>query len=314
MTVERLPVLSREQWLQWRRQDITASNVGGLFGAHPYTTALRIYAEKRGVEFDDEDNKAMRRGRWLEPAVGKAVSEIRPEWRVEPAAVYLRDPELRLGATPDFFIYGDPRGLGVLQAKSVAPHIFARDWDHGRDVPLWIVLQATCEMMLADAAFGAVAVLTVDPFNMDVAILEVPRNPSAELKIVGAVMRFWQMVEAGNEPEPDFARDADVIKALRPREAPGKSVDFSGDNQLPILLETRAQLRADMAAAEARCGQIEAELRFRMGDAETATGLDGWRLTYKTTDRAGYTVPPKTLRILRIQDKRPLEQRPEADA
>jgi predicted phage-related endonuclease len=180
MTIERRIIADREQWLAWRREDVTASAIGALFGVHPYLTKMRLYAEKRGVEFGaNEDNKLLRRGRWLEPAVGAAVAELRPDWRIVPAGVYLRDPELRLGATPDFFIYDDPRGLGVLQAKTASPSAFKRDWADGAEVPMWIMLQLSVEMMLADAAFGAVAVLLVDAYGMDCKIIEFPRDDAS---------------------------------------------------------------------------------------------------------------------------------------
>ena len=194
--IERKLITSREEWLEWRKPDVTASQVGALFNCHPYVTPLRIYAEKRGTEFLVEDNKVMRRGRWLEPAVKKAVEETRPEWRLEQMQHYYRDPDLRLGATPDFAIYGDPRGFGILQAKSVAPSVYAREWDDGREVPLWIILQAATEAMVADADFIAVAALLVDAHNMEVAIHEMPRNRAAEEKIKKAVEMFWQNVTA----------------------------------------------------------------------------------------------------------------------
>jgi predicted phage-related endonuclease len=310
MTIERKPITDRAEWLQWRRQDVTASVVGALFGAHPYTTSLRIYAEKRGVEFPDADNKVMRRGRWLEPAVATAVEEERPDWTLRAPKVYLRDPDLRLGCTPDYFIDGDPRGLGVLQCKTVAPSVYARDWLGGSEIPFWIVLQALTEMMLTDAAFGVVAALLVDPHAMDVAILDVPRHADSELKILVAVRNFWRNVADGIEPDPDFARDAAVIKALMPRETPGKAIDFSRHNELPDMLAERAELLKTMGAAEDRCDEIEAEVKHLMGDAELANGLPDWRITYKTQKRAGYTVPPKEPRVLLIKDKRPQAESP----
>jgi hypothetical protein len=103
--IEQRNIVDRETWLQWRRDDVTASTVGALFGVHPYTTALRLYVEKRGVEFpSQDDNQVMRRGRWLEPSIGKAVSELRPEGSIYPPNLYLRDPALRRGGTPDFYI------------------------------------------------------------------------------------------------------------------------------------------------------------------------------------------------------------------
>ena len=151
--VVRHDIESEEQWLEWRKADVTASRVAALFGQHPYETALHLYLEKCGVEFaqPDRDNRILRRGRWLEPAVAVAVGEKRPEWKIEAPKLYLRDPDLRLGATPDFYIHDDPRGLGVLQCKTVAPSVFERDWDSGREVPFWILLQIITEMMLAEA-------------------------------------------------------------------------------------------------------------------------------------------------------------------
>jgi len=303
--IERRTITSRDEWLTWRKQDVTASVVGALFGVHPYTTSLRIYAEKRGVEFADADNKTMRRGRWLEPAVATAVEEERPDWKLRAPKVYLRDPDLRLGCTPDYFIDGDPRGLGVLQCKTVAPSVYARDWLGGSEIPFWIVLQTLTECMLSDAAFGVVAVLLVDPHAMEVAILDVPRHPPSEEKIATAVRSFWLCVGTGIEPDPDFSRDAEVIKALMPRETPGKKIDFSGHNELPAMLEERAALMRHIKEGEARCVEIETQVKFLMGDAEIGNGLPDWRLTYKVEHRNAYTVPAKDPRVLRIKDKRP---------
>jgi predicted phage-related endonuclease len=304
--IEQRTITDRSEWLRWRKADVTASVVGALFGAHPYVTALRLYAEKRGTEFVDldDDNKTLRRGRWLEPAVAKAVAELMPQWTIAPAEVYLRDGELRLGCTPDFYIAGDARGLGILQCKTCAPSVYARDWDSGAEVPLWVLLQAATEMLLADAAFGAVAVMLVDAHALDVKVIELPRNPAAEEKIKTAVAAFWQMVAEGKEPEPDFGRDLDVIKAMRPREIAGKVADLSGNNELPGMLERRAAISQRIKEDEAAIDAINAEIMFLLGDAEAATGLNGWRVTYKTQHRSAYTVPAKDLRVLRVYDKR----------
>jgi predicted phage-related endonuclease len=299
--IERRAIVDRAQWLEWRRADVTASTVGALFGVHPYITALRIYAEKKGTEFPDADNKVLRRGRWLEPAVAAAVRELRPEWRVSAPNLYVRDDELRLGCTPDFLIEGDPRGLGVLQCKTCAPSVFARDWLNGTEIPFWIVLQTLVECMLTGAAFGAVAVMLVDPHDMDVAILDVPRHPPSEDKIRSAVANFWQRVATGNEPEPNFMRDAETIKALNPREREGKRLDLSGHNALPQMLADRSGYMAVIEDATVHKEAIEAEIKFMMGDAEAITGVDGWKISYKTQSRAGYSVPPKDLRVLMIR-------------
>jgi predicted phage-related endonuclease len=138
--IQRIPISSREQWLELRKQDVTASVIGALFGCHPYETPAGLWAIKTGVNIPDEDNAAMRRGRLLENAVGQAFMEQSPHWVVKKANVYLRDRTLRLGATPDFFATDPESRRVVLQAKTVNPWEFKRSWTD-RDAPFWITLQ-----------------------------------------------------------------------------------------------------------------------------------------------------------------------------
>jgi predicted phage-related endonuclease len=304
-SVECHPIVNREEWLTWREQDITASHMGALFDVSPYETSLKLYAAHRGVEFERKpEDKVMRRGRWLERVVGDAVAELRPEWTVEPVGAYYRQPTLRLGGTPDFWILGDVRGRGVLQAKSVAPSVLAKAWDQGRVPPEWIVWQLRTEMLLTNAAFGAIGALVVDPFNMDCHIFEVARDAEAEQLLLSAVKQFWNNVTTGTEPQPDFSRDAEVIKALTRKVTPGLARDLSGNNELPDLLEQRAMLMGSISDMKDRCEAIEAEVKYLMGDADHVSGLNGWRITYKVEDRKEYVVKARSGRVLRIRDKR----------
>jgi len=317
MAVDIRPITTREAWLDWRRTVVTASRIGALpaFDCHPYYTPLRLYAEMRGVEFpNDDDNPALRRGRWLEPAVAKAVSELRPDWEIEAPDHFLFDPEINIGATPDFYIYGDPRGRGVLQVKTVAPSVYARDWDDGAEIPLWITLQTLTEAMLSNSRFGAVAVMLVDPHRMDVKILDVPRHAGAEIKLVTEVDHFMKDVRAGIEPDPDYARDGTVLRMMLPREIKDRTIDLSGSNELTWMLEQRAELMAEIKTKKLACEQIENKIRHIMGDAAIALGVDNFSVTYKTSHFSGYTVDPRDSRVLRIRDRRPLEQRPKGSS
>lgn len=313
MAVEIREITDRAQWLEWRKPFITASRIGGLpaFNCHPHWTPLRIYAEMRGVEFEvDDDNKVLRRGRWLEPAVAKAVSELRPEWGLVAPNAFYCDPEIGIGATPDYYITGDPRGRGVLQCKTVAYSVWKREWDEGKDIPLWVTLQTLTEATLTNSAFGAVAALLVDPHNMECVILDVPRHTGAEAKIVNEVKRFWTDVRNGIEPDADFARDGAILKLLIPRERPGSTLDLTGNNELPNLFARRAAMIAEIKKYQQRNKIIETKLMALMGDNAAATGLDGWGVTYRVEPRKAYSVAAKNPRVLRIRDQRPIEQRP----
>lgn len=307
--IERRQITSREEWLRWRRPFVTASQVPALFGAHPYLTALKLYMEKSGVEFENKDSPVMRRGRWMEPAVALAVAEERPEWEITKATEFVYDDTFMISCTPDFYISDSSRGRGILQAKTSAPREYEREWNGGKEIPFWITLQALTEMMLTGAAFGAVAVLCVDPYAPDCTIHPIERHPAAEARIIKAVEQFWDDVRHGREPAPDYGKDAALISILAPRESsPDKAIDLSGNNELPEMLAERELLHARMRSAEARCKEIETELKFLMRDAAVVTGLPDWKITWKTGIRQGYTVPTKELRTLRIYDRRTAEE------
>src|SRR5580765_3495221 len=100
--IERIPIASREEWLGLRKQDVTASAVGALFGVHPWQTIAGLHAEKCGMEMPapDPESAVIRRGNALENVVAAEVAKERPEWQIRKNDLYLRDPRARLGATP----------------------------------------------------------------------------------------------------------------------------------------------------------------------------------------------------------------------
>jgi len=113
MQIERREIVDRKQWLlEWRPNYVGASESPALFGEHKYLTRLKLHVAKRGVDFPFDDNKILRRGRWMEPAIGKAVAELRPDWEVIPANDFYCADDPRMSATPDFKIIA-PRGKGI---------------------------------------------------------------------------------------------------------------------------------------------------------------------------------------------------------
>jgi predicted phage-related endonuclease len=315
-TISRLLLPDSERtdaWRALRQKHVTASIVAALpaFHCHPYKTPLKLYMEKRGLYLPERDNKVMRRGRIFEPAVPKAVSEERPEWCLEEVAAYFYDEQERVGATPDYWIFGDMRGRGVLQCKTLNRDAYETEWLDGTEAPRWIVLQVRLETMMTGAAFGAIAGLTVESYDPKLALIDVPREAAAEQEIMEAVRAFWHDVDAGNEPDPIYGADSEQIRRLTGQEQPGATFDAAGRNDLPDLLEQRALLKARMNRDEARCTEIEDEIRFTMGGAERIVGLPNWSITYKTRTRAARFVPANSWRQLDIRDKRPKQERPQ---
>lgn len=316
--IQSIHITSRDQWLDLRRQDVTASVVTAARGQNPWVSKLQLYREKTGaVGGNDQANAQMEWGLLLENLFPRAVQTYcRPDWKISPAGVYLRDPELRIGATPDFFIDGDPRGRGVLQAKTTSKAVFEQAWmtESGEiSVPDYIVIQTLCEMMMAEVTWGAVAVLIVERrlrLKDAIHVIELDRHPIAEAAIKADVAEFWQDVAWGIEPEPDAKLDARLFGLLYPTTSQDKRVDLSCDNYLPVALAELEEIKARIKADKLRRDEIETELKFKMGDAELAT-LNGFIATLKEQSRpkmvADNSQPRTTSRVLRVKDLRPKE-------
>jgi len=304
--IEQHAITDRKTWLQWRSQDLTASDIGAAAGVDRYRSPLRIFREKRGEVPAQEETGPMRRGRWLEPGVLFALREQHPTWHIMPAQQYLRDTENRLGCSPDAYAWipGED-GVVNVQLKVVSRFIYDRDWP-GINAPLSYILQTVCEGMLIGATRSLLVALVDDGRNAFLAERTVPRYPDAEQTIKRIAVDFWAAVEAGKAPPADYSKDAETINGMFPTAEPGTVVDLSGDNRLPELLVDRALLKAQAAEAEKRVDTIDAEIKDKLGAIETAT-LPGWRLTWKN-EVANYKAQEArtvTTRKLRVTEQEP---------
>lgn len=297
--IEQHPITDRLEWLDRRKLDLTASDVGAVAGVDPYRTPLSVFVDKMGMGITEE-TPIMRRGRWLESAAADAIVECHPHWRVINPKVYLRDPEIRLGCTPDRLAEDeDVPGVVNLQIKAVSKPTFEK-WNG--EVPLNYVLQTLTEGMLVNARTSYLCAFVISTYACELVKFEIPRHPGAEIKIRQTAVDFWHDMEAGVMPVPDYTRDADVIAALYAQPKPGAEVDLSTSNRIGEILQERAVLKARIKDDTEAVSAIDTEIKATIGDAETAT-LPGWRLSWKLQTRKGYTVPESTTRVLRVTEE-----------
>lgn len=304
MTIERHPVTDRKSWLAMRRDFLTASDVPAVAGVDPYKSALRVYAEKTGLVPDIVENAAMKRGRLFEGAALEYLAEEHPGWKIERPAIFITDDIDRLGCTPDAFITDETGALVNVQIKTINRYTFDK-WN-GR-APVGYQIQVVCENMLTGADRGILAVLVVSAYDAELKLFDVPRHEAAEDRIRQLALEFWDRVASGRRPDPDYAKDADVIETLFPRQEPGTVLDLSGDNRLMEILPQREDLKDTIDGARKELEALDAEVKFKLGDAETAE-LPGWRLTWKEEYRKAYTVEESTRRVLRVKQIENKEQ------
>jgi predicted phage-related endonuclease len=301
--IEQIQITSREQWLAARQQDITASAAGALLGLHPYQTAFGLWAEKTGlVSSDGATSPAMQRGLELEPIAIARLAKLHPTWSVERPNAYYRDPEARLGATPDCLVNDPERdGWGCVQIKSVEPSAFREHWCEDDEIrpPLWIACQVIVEAHLVGADWAAVAALVIG-YGIDLHVIDVPIHAAIITRIKDETRKFWQMIEEGREPEPDYGRDAHLIEQLfaRPEEI---EVDLSADNELPEAVAEYQTLGKSIAEISELRKARRAEILHKMGNATKARIATG-TITAKSIKRKGYVVEPSSYRAIKFRE------------
>lgn len=294
--IERHIITSREEWLKWRRQDVTASDIGALFGHSSFKSPLQLWAEKTGRVAEPWDTPAMRRGRWLEPAVLTALAETYPRSRVLKCNEYFRDPDVRIGATPDAFLDDT---LTLIEAKVVAKPVF----DAWPDCPLSYKLQALTGAMLMNAPRAIVAVLVLDTYSATLELFHVERSDAGETKIIEGVKEFWQSIERGEPPAPDYGQDGELLTRIYQPKETIEPIDLSTDNRLPEILVEHENLKGELKAREERIGTIRAEVVDKLRGAPV--GLCGpWRISNKLVSMPERIVKASTYPRLTITRRR----------
>jgi YqaJ-like viral recombinase domain len=300
MSINIVAISSDDQWHALRRQVVGASEAGALLGEHEYLTYWALWARKSGKLPPQDDTGAMDRGRRLEPVAVQMLRDRYPRWDITAERVHYSDAEFGIGATPDAIVDDPDRGRGVIQIKSVAPSVFRKHWRGDSDAvrpPLWIAIQALMEAELVGASWAAVAALVVD-HEIDLHLVEVPMHRGIVNTIKSEALTFWQAVLAGREPDPDYRRDAALIRAALTLED-GSEIDLSHDNELPALLAHRETVIAEAKKFDDERKTIDAQLLHRLGNAAIGR-FNGGYISAKTIRKKAYEVKATSYRQLRV--------------
>lgn len=294
MALESFPITSRAAWLTMRKRDFTASDAGTLFNCHPQKTLLEVYAEKAGLDVDRGDTIAMRRGRLMQPAVRQALLDDHNLELVEPA-VYVRDSDARLGATPDYLIAGT---LEPVEVKTVSPEVWADDWGSGARVPLHIQLQAVTQCHLLRAKRALVPVMVMNR-RLQLERFWIDHHKAAARKVVDAVRVFWEDFDAGKVPAPDFSIDAPTINEMFRHRAGTGELDWSSNSRMSNVVADFLKAQAAAKKTRDRVTALAAEIKMALGES-TIARIGSTTVSWAPQTRAQTVAKASTYRSLKV--------------
>ena len=289
----------RSDWLAMRRLDVTSTESAALFGLSPYLTAFELYQRKVGALTDEiEQSGRMTWGLRLQDAIalgvaqdlGLRVRRINSYWRHD-------DEATRMGSSFDFEIIDHPSGPGLMEIKNVDFIVYRDEW-LADEAPPHIEVQVQHQLEVANRDWALIVAMVG---GNTVKTIRVERDRAMGAQITAAIRAFWQRVDAKTPPAPDYAKDAETIRALF-KDGSGAPLNAKGNNYLQALVGAYDKAREDEKDAAARKKAAQAEILTMIGNAEKVLG-DGWSISAKTINKGEYVVKPTSYRDFRLTMK-----------
>lgn len=269
--------MSREAWLEKRRQSIGGSDAGVLLGFSQYNSPYALWCEKTGKikPEDTSDKEAIRLGNDLEQYVADRWMEKTGK-KVRNSNCFIYNSEYPWAhANIDRDVIGEDAGL---ECKTTSNWEILRQCEEGNYPDSWYA-QVTHYMMVTGAKRWYLGVLVLGRGFYEFTI---ERN-EAEIEALAAVEEaFWNGVQNNIPPALDGSEATDtVLRSILGDSIPGESVDLSCvGNHITVYLALKERIEEmEMELAEHR-----ASIMDFMGSAEKGS-YDNATVSFKTQTR-----------------------------
>jgi len=246
-----------QEWLQWKSEDISSTEVSALYNKCPYSTAFSLFHEKSGT-IDRGELKSKRAfwGKIYEAPTAEAIAKMYGV-KVRPMKEYMRHAETpKMGASFDYEVIGladdwSPEmaqdthnanllrdkfvdsGPGILEIKLVDYFVHKADWSE-EEAPLHIEFQVQHQLEVSRNNWCA---LVASVIGYDVHILIRDRDEDFGKTLCRKITKFWKMVADKTPPKADYSEDADTIKKLYTHSILNMAVDYCDNDRFQVVCE-----------------------------------------------------------------------------
>lgn len=320
----------KEAWLAVRKGGIGASEAAAVCGLSRYSSPLEVWKDKvtvslnaEDISIDDEENEAIYWGNRLESEVRhKARTHLFPDnkhgivnpgrykiqrhetyrWMTCTLDGWIREPN---DAVRELF-EGFPvtamekvQGRGVLEIKCSGQ---VSEWgENPEEYPLEYVCQVQHSMAVTGYSWGILACLLSGYGGMKVRYFPFVAVEDFKNALIAKERDFWAnhvipRVAPDIIPE-NLAGQIDSLQAQFSVELQGKVVEMESEyDVIDEIKQTAVALRRKADTIDKFC---KAVLISRMQDGEMGVLDSGVAYTYKVQEKKGFTVQPRTDRVLR---------------
>lgn len=306
--------LSREEWLDYRRQGIGGSDVAGIMGISPFRTTRDVYYDKLNiapVEEEPENWVALEVGNLLENLVAK-IFHKKSGFEIYQVKKMFRHPKyLFMLADVDYFVRLPDGTTAILEIKTTNYNATDHWWQDGREtVPVYYEVQGRHYMAVMDADRVFFCCLYGNTED-EVIIREIKRDMGYEQEMIYLEQCFWENHVLAKDPPPYTEDGAQIMESVQrycgPADTKAPVLELGTDMTETLMYYLR--LQEEKKKAEKRSEELEKELQrmkailiAEMGTSCTAQcRKDGFRytVTYNPVRKAG--VDKNNLSRLKLQ-------------
>ena len=269
--------LSRDDWLEIRRQGIGSSDAAAVAGLNPYRSPLSVYLDKRGERPEEESTERMQLGILMEPVIAELYHRRTGTHPRRRNAVLAHPDRPWMLANLDYEAKDPVLGWGLVECKNSG---YGKQWDED-EAPVMYIIQALHQLEVTGRAYCDLAALIG---GAKLVITRVLPDREAIAGLVQIEADFWERVQEERPPEVDGSPDcAQALKIMYPQAAPGSEVILPDTAR--AVLRDLTTARKVLKACEADVTRCQNEIKALMGDAETAylAGIEKPVVTWKTS-------------------------------
>ena len=308
--------LSREEWLEFRRQGIGGSDAASVLGISPFRTGVDLYYDKLGlpVENSEENWVAMEMGHLLEDLVAR-IFEKKTGLKVCPMPFLFQHPDHPwMLANVDRLVTLPDGRTAILEIKTT--NYNARDkWEYdGKPiVPQYYEAQARHYMAVMD--LDKVYFCCLYGNNEDeVIIRSIDRDMAYEGELIALEENFWLNHVQAKAPPPYIEDDGELIlrsirRCFGPSYQDAAPAELTGSQLENVrryceLRDEKAFFNAEAKKAEAQMERLKALIVASMGESCSAFCGDGSG-SYTVTFKPSYRESIGKDNLLRLKDAHP---------
>lgn len=251
------------EWMDWRNQGVTASEIAVIFGISPFKTCWQLWAEKSGLRQPDnlDRNPYVRRGKNYEHVLREYVASSRG-LSIMPCCIEHDQVSIIRASLDGLDQYSRPWEFKIPSEKKFED---VRQNRHQSVSAKTYFLQVQYQLLCTGAkegylVFGRVKEDDVSASIADVIILPIKADPDIHLRMMEQAAHFHNLVVKGIQPDQDPERD---VFAPETKQDADKWTKSAADI-LP-LLQRKAEIEAEKKAIEAQLQELSAPVKTILG-------------------------------------------------